>query len=419
MQEMKDVLEYDEYTTRYHPIMPLLAQRAVLPVHELLANRLYDRKLDALVLNAFRSWRNFVFALYYTREDLIAEHLLRTLTAKVFYGWRWVSRVGVICGRPLRRYWRRNKRHAFQLWRWSARFQRRKLALCDEAFMLMYRHVQYQENIAAKWKYMFQGLAVRRIQRAYIRYHYRKLFWGMKTIKYFILKRTCHRLLKIRRRHERARRQTEQEAVTMLVLRAAGSFHDFVNSENPKLQHLIQTYYASLTNVLRQIEELPASSVGKSRKIFPSAADVPGIARPWTAKARAMCVVSHRVNEIATFFATKRFRRTFPPKYECLRCAETFLFRKECYDHCRRRCSALTSVEWLRPEASAAPELQLLDRGVVNTNPHRSRTYSKLLSPSTKYSYQPKKPDYYAATLAHALVEKILNPLHQYLTVND
>lgn len=428
MHEMKDSLELyahdDMHTTIYHPVMPSLGERVVLPINELLANRLYDRKLDALVLNVFRSWRNFVFALYYTREDLIVHHLLRTLTAKFFYGWRWISRVQQACGRPMRRHWRRKKRHAFQLWKWGARFQSRKLMLCDEAFTLIYRHVQYQENIAAKWKYLFLGLAARRIQRAFIRSRYRNIYWGMKTIKYFITRRMCHRLLKVRRRHEHKRKLAEAETVSILLRRASTCYENFVSSENPKLQHMIQTYYASLMHVLREIEDLPASSIAKTKKIFPTSADVAEISRMWTSKSKAMCVVSHRVSEIASLFAKKRFRRTYPPQYECYRCAETFFFRKECYDHCKYRCKALAAIDWKRPQTrdgtlSKIPELQLLDCGVLNSNPHRSRTYSRHLTPNTKYSYQGVKPDYYCATLAHPLVEKILSPLHQYLTVND
>ena len=408
----------------YRPTMPSLEVRVVIPINELLANRLYGRKLDALVLKVFRSWRNFVFALYYTREELVVQHLLRTLAAKFFRSWRWISRVQVLCGRLVRRHWRRKKRHAFQLWKWGARFQSTKLILCDQAFLLIYRNIQYQENIAAKWKYLLKGLAARLIQRGFIRFRYRKIFWGMKTIKYFITRRMCHRLLKIRRRHEHKRKLAEAETVTILLRRAAVCYENFVSSENVKLQHMIQTYYATLTNMLRDIENLPASSVTKTKKIFPTSSDVAEMSRMWTTKSKAMCVVSHRVNELASFYAIKRFRRSYPPQYECYRCAETFFFRKECYDHCKHRCKTLAAIDWMRPQASNGQpikesELQLLDRGVINSNPYRSRIYSRYLTPNNKYSYQGVKPDYYCATLAQPLVEKILSPLHQYLAVND
>ena len=154
-----------------------------------------------------------------------------------------------------------------------------------------------------------------------------------------------------------------------------------------------------------------------------------------------------RVHEIVSFSARKKFRLTYPPRYECYRCYATFVLRKECYDHVKYRCrvihndnschnmknflehmSCRNEKEKIADHQSTANmnDLHLFDVGIAKyfavlgqidiekklykgySSKFESRLYSKYFTYRNRYSYELMKPDYYAAKLAQHTVDAIL-----------
>ena len=93
-----------------------------------------------------------------------------------------------------------------------------------------------------------------------------------------------------------------------------------------------------------------------------------------------------RVHEIVSFSARKKFRLTYPPRYECYRCYATFVLRKECYDHVKYRCRVIHSLQILNEDGTDGKYVLGTDRlieesallTIICPSDKRSREYREV-----------------------------------------
>jgi hypothetical protein len=429
----------------------IYSQYTALHVHELLANRRYDRILDRLQRLVFTSWRTVVFTAIYERDYKVGNHIRKKVLSKVFRAWGRLTCVEKIMGKLVRRHWRRKRRHAFALWKWSSRFAAYKLKLLDKAFVKLHSHAQLRLNIAKKWRYLYQCLAARVVQRAFRRFKLRQLFWSMKCIKRFIMKRKCLALLKYRKANEIKRGRTENETISILFRRVQVCYDDFLVSDTG--QAMLQEYIGEVNRCL----EMRTTSSTVPMKVLPTSAEMQSVSisslGSWTLKSKCVRVLWERCRDTIQLAAVKRYRKLHPPRYECLRCFRTFLLKVEHLDHCKYRCGEVfvgkhtqhanhsnaktllhrgailrtrTDINGKHGGSLGATHTlllpgqatQILDAGVDRSRPHWSRIYSRNLSTTTKYSYKKHPPEYHSAILCQPLVEAILRPISTYLSMD-
>ena len=421
-----------------------------MSVHELLAIRVANQRLFSYIHKIFVAWRNYVFTLFYMRHDMVVYHHYRRVVVPIFNAWYKFTRRHARVGILLRRHWRRKRKHAFQIWKFSMKYQRHKEYHYDKVLAIFYNNLQYGRHIAKKWIYLMQGLYVVKIQHAFKCYRYRKIFWAMKTIKRTIMTCNGFRLLRIRKIYDHKRKIAEDETVSILNRRSQTCIDDFFSQDNDHAQVMIEKYLHDVHDALEEIENAPKKSTLKRTKMFPSSKERNELSMCWTVRSKAISILKIRCHDIVSFSARKRFRQTYPPRYECYRCYQVFTLRKEVYDHCKYRCPIIHDYNtdtghhdpsgnnnsngynvkrFLREQELKQHNTHLFDIGafkffgglLLPTKEERrkcyeSRIYSRHLSARNKYIYDLQKPDYYCAKLAQHIVDTILHPIAPFLT---
>ena len=151
-----------------------------------------------------------------------------------------------------------------------------------------------QRKITHQWSTMRQGLAASMIQRNFLRYQLRKLFWAMKTINQFLKSKYFLKILVQRKKREASRQAAEQETINILLRRAYSCLEDMMSAEGGEI--IVQQYVNSVKRVISQIENATPGSLLATAKVFPENKEAPEFARLWTVRAKAMEVLKRRVS---------------------------------------------------------------------------------------------------------------------------
>ena len=247
----------------------IYVERRILPINDLLATRMAERYSYQLIQSLFINWRNYIFRLFYIRNTLVENFRFQCIIKPIFKVWRRFCHIHHLLSKIVRCHWRRKIHHSFYFWKWGTKWRRNKYIHSYNAFQILHRHQQYQKYIMSKWKYLLQNIQARKIQRFYIRYHYRKLFWAIKTIKIFIMNKNIFRLLRMRKRKDKKRQHAENETVSILLRRSQGCIDDFLSNDNEHGQEMLAQYVQSVADVLTQIDAAPNHSQIKNTKMFP------------------------------------------------------------------------------------------------------------------------------------------------------
>ena len=195
-------------------------------------------------------------------------------------------------------------------------------------------------QVTHKWASFRCGIAALMIQRKFVSYQLKKLFWAMKTINNFLKSRYFLRLLVQRKKREESRHAAEQETINILIRRANSCMEDMMNADRGDV--ILLQYLNSVKTVLAQVQNATPGSLLASAKVFPDLKDAPEFARLWTVRAKAMEVLKRRCIYTVTYSARTRFRFTYPPPYACEHCAEPFLMKSLFSLHRKRGCGVDT-----------------------------------------------------------------------------
>ena len=242
----------------------------------------------------------------------------------------------------------------------------------------------------------------------------------------------------------------EQETVGILLRRSQNCYDDFCSNNNEHGQIMLTKYIDSINDAIHEINSSPLNSNLSKTKMFPTIKQAPEFTMLWTLRAKALCVVKLLCHNIVSFSARKRFRYSYPPLYECYRCYQTFLFRKELYNHCKWECSIIHTTEFISEigiENDNINKNSSIDHNHNDHNHHginigvgkyyshlisgrnqtqgrskkrmlESRVYSKTMTDANKYTYNQKSVDYFSAKLAQHVVDAILHPIAIYIDTN-
>lgn len=323
-------------------VYPSELPRAVpTSVSEMIANHVIKKKANAKVELVFSTWKRWSFSYIDSREARYKHFRLYHFMRNRMLRWRRVTKVSNRVGKALRSYWYRRLQHRFLWWKYASRYIFIKKYYSRTVFYAFKTYTAIQKEVTSKWTIIRMGLAAITIQKAYLRFRLRRIFGAMKTIHYFVIRKFSYKLIKMRRGKETKRIAAEEETVSILLRRAQGCLDDLMSGDDGQGDVILAQYLKSVKGLLKQVEQATPGSFLSKTKVFPTNQESPAFTKLWTTRAKAMEVLKLRCQYTVGALARARFRYTYPPYYECSKCAGVFLLRAVYADHVNRRlCSS-------------------------------------------------------------------------------
>ena len=407
--------QHQVYMDDLDELVPIMRPQPLIPMSELLAKQMVKMRTGKLAAKAFYAMRNDIFRILYAREDKLSKYLLHVYLARRFYAWQRTTRINAVLGKAVRQHWRRKRRHRFFWWKYVTRWLRFKQNMGTNVISCFWHYKQYQQLIFGKWAYFRRGLAAKCIQRVFTRFRFRRLFWAMVRVKYATGNHWGLKIIRMRKHHEMLRLKAEQETVDILLRRAQTALDDILNDDEQGELYLTQ-YLQSVAYVQKQIQNAAPGSRMSNARVFPSTGEEAGIALCWTTRSKAMHVLKLRIITVVTKLARRRFRHTYPPKFECKNCHHISLQKKEHLDHNIHRCQYAPHHREEHDNANANTSV-MSGKDSIRSLGYVFFGAKDKSAGSSSAKYWDKDPNYVCWKLAQPMVDLALVPLQVSLTL--